>query len=67
MNPWGGAPGCPSGYRAFGANHMLAARLQLPVACCIMRQQYLEANVEDVFHHYSNLLHELVAACRARL
>src|SRR5436309_9299549 len=24
-------------------------------------------NAEDVFHHHSDLLHELVAACRARL
>src|SRR5438045_2568892 len=43
------------------------AWLQLPVACRLARPQYLGANAEDIFHHYSHLLHELVAACRARL
>ena len=29
--------------------------------------QFVRTNAKDVFHHHSDLLHELVAACRARL
>ena len=44
-----------------------ATRLQLPVACRGVRPQYLGANAEDVFYYHSDLLHELVAARRARV
>jgi hypothetical protein len=32
-----------------------------------IRPAVCRTNAEDVFHHHSDLLHELVAACRARL
>ena len=44
-----------------------ATPLQLPVACRGVRPQYLGANAEDIFHYHRDLLHELVAARRARV